>query len=254
MEKDKKRFVSQLKTAFQDRESVQKTELRDLFTQVFPGSGENAFRRMLYYLEKNHIIQPLGAGMYALLFSAAASSKNRFIPELSDGVRELYRSVHEAFPHTVFLIWETSELFEFMLHQPARKQILVEVEKDASESFFNHIKSCPDRSVFYKPNRTIMDRYVLDTAESVLVLNLITQAPTISIDGIVSAGLEKILVDLFADRERYYMFQGEELSHIYRTVFSEYWVNTRTMFRYAGRRNITEKLKKFIQTQVEIKI
>jgi hypothetical protein len=40
--------------------------------------------------------------------------------------------------------------------------------------------------------------------------------------------------------------------NIFENAFFKYWINTKTLFRYAGRRKVDEKLKKFIQTQTQI--
>jgi hypothetical protein len=90
--------------------------------------------------------------------------------------------------------------------------------------------------------------------DSILISRLVTQSPQKTVHGVPSPKLEKILVDIFVDGDKFYYFQGEELTRIFESVFSTYWINEKTLFRYAGRRMVGEKLRQFIRehTQVEL--
>ena len=72
--------------------------------------------------------------------------------------------------------------------------------------------------------------------------------------GVVCAKLEKILVDIFSDEDRFFIFHGQEMINIFDNAFSNYWINTKTLFRYAGRRKAAERLKHFINSETQIKL
>jgi len=59
--------IPDLKTKFSNRKSVRKVELRKFYLLQDTDLTEQAFRRILYSLEKQKIILPIGAGVYALL-------------------------------------------------------------------------------------------------------------------------------------------------------------------------------------------
>ena len=62
-------------------------------------------------------------------------------------------------------IWSTASFNEFMVHQPGRFYILVEVDKDATQSVFYHLKE--NRfSVFIEPTEDILEKYLPDEKES----------------------------------------------------------------------------------------
>ena len=67
-----------------------------------------------------------------------------------------------------------------------------------------------------------MERYVLPRPDSILFSRLVTQSPRKTIHGIPFPKLEKILVDIFVDGDKYYYFQGEELARIFENAFSTY--------------------------------
>jgi hypothetical protein len=141
-----------------------------------------------------------------------------------------------------------------MTHQPGQNQIILEIEKEATESVFNKLKEQSSRNIFLEPDRVTFERYIIDTPESILLLQLVTQSPKMKTKSIVSARLEKILVDIFSDEDRFFTFQGQEMINIFENAFSMYWINTKTLFRYAGRRKVVERLKNFINTQTQINL
>jgi len=122
------------------------------------------------------------------------------------------------------------------------------------ESVFNHLSRQNPGKVFLNPDRLTMERYVLPQFDNILVSRLITQSPKRTTGGFPYPKLEKILVDIFVDEERFYFFQGGEMAHIFEDVFATYWISEKTMFRYAGRRKADQKLRQFIQTHTQIEL
>ena len=59
-----------------------------------------------------------------------------------------------------------------------------------------------------------IERYVVNSPESILLLPLITQPPKIKVKGVVCAKLEKILVDIFSDEDQFFIFHGQEMINI----------------------------------------
>ena len=246
--------IPDLKTKFSNRKLIRKVELRQFYLLQDPDLTEQTFRRILYSLEKQKIIIPIGAGLYALLNDPHSVEKKKFIPTLSSSIQELGSIIRENFPYTHYLIWETNILHEFMTHQPSQNQIILEIDKNACESVFNRLKEEPSGNFFLEPNKVTFERYIINTPESIILLRLVTQSPKIKTKGIITARLEKILVDIFADEDRFFVFHGQELINIFENAFSMYWINLKTLFRYAGRRKVAMKLQAFITTQTQIEL
>ena len=244
--------IPALRNVLSGRTTIPKTELRNFYQAQSPSFNEQLFRRALYALEAKGILLPLGAGMYAV--KEKTSSKAYFSYTPSKQLSSLDQVLRRAFPYLDYLCWETSLLHEFMTHQPGQSVYIVEVEKDACESVFNRLREKFSSRVFLKPTRNIMEMYVLHQTDPIIVIPLISQSPSTSHKGIPFPKLEKILVDTFADDNIFYAFQGEELSNIFTRVFDTYWVNERTMFRYASRRKTGKKLAEFIHKKTKIQL
>ena len=247
--------LTELRNAFLVNSPIPKSSLRRFYDQVDPALTEQAFRRILYALEKQQTLTPIGAGMYALNeVIAPQSSKKNYVPVWSQSQVALNKIMQETFPYLDTLSWETRMLSEWMTHQPAGNQIILETEKDAGESVFNHLKQEYPGRVFLEPDRTMVERYVLPLPESILVTRLITQSPKKKIRGVTFPRLEKILVDIFVDSDKFFAFQGAELVHIFENIFAAYWISEKTLFRYAGRRKATARLKDFLKLHTDLKL
>jgi len=246
----------ELREAFSGAQSVQKSELRNYFMHFSQPATEQAFRRFLYGLEKQQIIIPIGAGIYAFHDKTLhpAVKKKRFSPNWSAELLKLNETIQKAFPYIQYLVWETKVLHEFMLHQPGQNFFILETEKEVTESAFNLLGQEYPGKTFLEPARETMERYVLPKPDSILISRLITQSPRNTIRGIPFPKLEKILVDIFVDGDKFYYFQGEELARIFENAFSTYWVNEKTLSRYAGRRMVNVKLLQFMREHTHIEL
>jgi hypothetical protein len=242
----------ELNKKFPTHRPFPKSSLRRFYSRFQPELSEQAFRRILYALEKRQVLTPIGAGMYARTGNEEAASRENFVPDCSSACKGIQEIVKQAFPYLETLSWETRLLHEWMRHQPANNQIILEVEKDACGSVFNHLAQEYPGQVFLEPDRAMMERYILPLPESILVSRLLTQSPKKKLRGATFPRLEKILVDIFVDSDKFFTFQGEELVHIFENVFSTYWINEKTLFRYAGRRSAAERLRDFIDTKTMI--
>ena len=141
-----------------------------------------------------------------------------------------------------------------MLHQPGQSQIILEVEKEAAESVFNFLASRYPGKVFLEPKQPIFERYVLNSPGTIIVSHLISRSPIQKVDGIPCPKIEKILVDIFADEEKILAFHGQELVHIYENAFQTYSVSEKTLFGYAERRKVRERIRTFIVQSTSIQM
>ena len=245
--------LNELTKAFLASDRVQKSALRNFYRRFDPALTEPTFRRILYALEKRQTLTPIGSGIYAIHENAAPPSRKNFVPTWSQSPQTLKQMVQETFPYLEILSWETGALKEWMTHQPINNQIILETEREACESVFNHLQQKHLGRVFLEPDRATMERYVVPVPESILVTHLITQSPKKKMSGLIFPRLEKILVDVFADSDKFFAFQGEELVHIFENSFAACWISEKTLFRYAGRRKVTAKLMEFIELHTDIK-
>lgn len=133
-------------------------------------------------------------------------------------------------------LWNTSSLNEFMIHQPGRFYLLVEVDKAATQSVFFYLRD-NNFTVFHEPSRDLIEKYISDEKETLIVKSLVSEAPLQSVGRINMPKIEKILVDIFCDDVIFAAQQGSEMRTIFEVALSKYTVNKNRMLRYADRRS-----------------
>jgi hypothetical protein len=139
-----------------------------------------------------------------------------------------------------------------MVHQPARNLSVLDVEKEATEAIFNHLSDQFPGKVFLDPSREVVENYALRLADSIIVFPMISRSPTRLIQGIPFPLLEKILVDIFVDEDRFFLFHGQELVNIFETAFKTYKISERKLLWYAQRRHAKKQIRKFIIEKTEV--
>jgi hypothetical protein len=195
----------------------------------------------VYSLVQKGILNRIGRGKFII-----GEGKN-FIPEISPKMKAINSKLKKAFPYLKVCIWNTSALNEFMVHQPGRFYLLIEVEKEATQSIFYFLKDAK-YSVFIDPTNDLLEKYLPNEKESLIIRSLVSEAPIQNIKGINTISLEKMLVDVFCDDVIFSAQQGSEMRTIFKEALNKYSVNENRMLRYADRRRKKESFAKYINS------
>lgn len=196
-------------------------------------------------------IKRLGRGIYAL------GAANSFVPEIDDTLKKINSVLVKQFPYAKTCLWNTRVFNQWMLHQPSRFYIIVEVEKDAIESAFHKLQeSFPDS--FLQPSDEIIQRYIVNKSEPLFVLPLISEAPTQEIalpkgKKITTTTLEKLMVDIFCEPGTYAAQQGSDMKFIYDNILSTYTISVNKMLRYANRRKKKEAMINYLNEKTNFR-
>lgn len=233
-------ITKELVQHFQTRNYFSREELYNFYKQFEPGLNEHTFEWRIHNLKRKNIIKPLHKGIYTI------SSRPLFIPGISKNIQKISHRIKSNFTGVTYNLWETRWLMEFTRHQATVLIIILEADKDIIESIFYLLKDKGFKNVFLKPDRNLMEKYISEEYESILVKPMISRSPIQEINKIPVATLEKILVDLFCDTAIFYPYGGSELVNIYSHAFESYAINFSKLFTYAKRRRRKAQIKKFI--------
>lgn len=187
------------------------------------------------------VLNRIGRGKFTL------GKRRNFSPEISKKLKTINRKLKREFPFLETCLWHTSIINEFMNHQPGRFYILVEVEKEATQSVFFFLKE-NKYPVFIDPNKDLIEKYIPDIKETLIVKSLVTEAPLQNISGVNTTTIEKMLVDIFCDEVIFSAQQGSELRTIYNESTTKYTVNENRMLRYAARRGKKESFREYLNS------
>ena len=236
-----------LQQQFSGTEKIPRQSLKEFYQQFNPQLKETTFRWMLYELKTTGLIKAVDRGVFAL---SAGPALPAYIPTLSKNMKTLYKKITDKHPFASLCLWETRCLNEFMLHQPGKSLTVVEVESEAAEAVFHTLKESY-RSVFLLPSRQDFEYYVYTAPSSIVIKKLVSQSPLHTVSGIRTPKLEKLLVDLVADSDFYYSYQGNERTTLFRNAFSQYQLSLKTLYRYAQRRKCRQELEAYLhQNQI----
>lgn len=183
-------------------------------------------------LIKQNQLSRLSRGLYG------KQAKSDFMPSLTEDLRNLYADLTRAFPLIYIVVYSGNDINSLQHHLSANNAIYVEVPKGATEAVFHYLADKKIRA-YHRPTEDFMSDYVDLAEKSVIVKALTTEAPIKAVDGVMMPTLEKILVDINADPDFYYL-QGNEAFNIMQNALSLYSINTPKMLRYASRRGIRE--------------
>ncbi|MFD1630236.1 DUF6577 family protein [Pseudopedobacter beijingensis] len=223
---------------FKESERLSKQKLVGSIKKDFPSWSDNTINMYLSKLKKEGVINAPSRGIYEM------DSYIPFQPNISNGLKRIFNKVKREFPYINFCIWDTVWLNDFMLHQPFKHYVVIEVEKGASESVFAFLTET-NKNVFFNPDEEIFDRYIHNQDEVLIVKNMVSESPLIEKDKINVPALEKLLVDMLIDTTLFSAQQNEK-EFIMRSVMQKYTLNDLKMRRYAVRRNREREIDELI--------
>ena len=189
-------------------------------------------------LIKQNKLSRLSRGLYG------AFEKKEFTPLLNDELKQLYEDISSVFSLIDVAVYSGNDITALQHHLSANNALYVEVTKEASEAVFHYLTDKKIKA-YHKPDSEFMCDYVDLSEHCVIVKPLVTESPLKKIDGICMPTLEKLLVDINADPDFYYV-QGVEASYIMDNARSLYQLNTPKMLRYASRRGIRGKIQSYL--------
>ena len=217
-----------------------RSELTKIFQDANPGLTESAFRWTLYNLQK---LQKIFRKDYDEYVTIQPAIKPTYRPLYSDKARSLLENMSERFPEIGFVIFESVLLNEFLNHQIAQNTIYIQVEKDFSSYIFDILQEEYPGRVLYKPGKKEFERYWAN--DCLVVLELTSQAP-MNPDALHEIRVEKLLVDILADKSIAATFSPSEFPQIFENVMQSYRVDQHRLKRYAGRRGKTSKIEAYM--------
>lgn len=234
--------------AFKGQSSFDRDELFQFYLDFEPDLKESTFSWRIYDLKKKDIIKTIGRGLYVI------SYKPKYKPVLSDNVLKIATKTNERFEEIQYAIWENQWLNEFTQHQVSNQMIVVEVEKEFTESLYYYLNDSLKMDFFLNPDDKEIEFYISESTIPVVIKRLVTRAPISKLkvkkNAVPVSTLEKIMVDLFADENLYHFYQGSELINIYEKILERYSINFTKLFSYAKRRKKEQEIKQFMNNHI----
>ena len=148
--------------------------------------------------------------------------------------------MHRRLPFAKYCQWDLRVANAFSTYLLNTQLFFVDVERDVVDAAYHELLKTYRRTVLYRnlsEDLPYYDGYIV-------VRNMSLEAPTIEVEDMPLASLEKILVDFALDR--IFPFSDTEIVDIYANATADYSVNTSRMLRYAGRRGRRDVIEEIL--------
>ncbi|MEX1001800.1 MAG: DUF6577 family protein [Crocinitomicaceae bacterium] len=231
--------IKELRNAFAHGKRITVEDLIRFYEKFEDQVKRSTVDWRIYELNKQGVLHRIARGMYSL------AETNTYVPNVSRSLKYLYGSIHKQFPYVNICLWTTKWLNEFMVHQPFHFYTILEIEKEVMESVFYSLKD-QGKEVFLDPSEEVLDKYVANADEPIILTGLTTESPTQEVNKVITTTLEKMLVDIYCDEKLFGAQQGAELERIYKSAFEKYTISEPKLLRYANRRNKKEEIAELI--------
>lgn len=233
-------WTDQAMLKLSDKETYNREALYRVLRKEKPDLSKGAFRWTLYNLQQNNKIFRVGRDSYMTVKPELLPMYRPYYSREAKKVAEEISLIHPEIP---FVMFESVLLNEFLNHQIAQNTIYIQVQKDISSYVFDLLQDNHVGSVLYKPTKKEFDRYW--TKNCIVVLDLISQSP-MSDKSPHEITVEKLLVDMIAEKSIAATFSPAELPAVFQNVRESCRIDRHRLERYAGRRGRTEQVNTYM--------
>lgn len=204
-----------------------------------PQLNYNSFKWIVSQLLEKELIYRVGYDAYCKNKDASRI----YAPLYSEYAKKINKIIEDEYPLADFCIFESYLLNEFLNHQIANNTIIVQIEKELGAFLFDFLQEKYRGKVLYKPDKETLQRYWSDNC--IIVVDLVSESPKDKQNPHYMI-IEKMLVDIFADKVIRNLFSPSEYSDMVEMILERYHVDDKKLLRYAKRRNAVEKIHEYL--------
>ena len=179
----------------------------------------------LYNLKVKESLYSAGRGWYSSI-----SQKYELVTEPINTIQQRIRA---RFPLLSFSLWSTRQLQPFAHHIMTNFVTFIFTDNDAMLSIANFLEEEGVRSII-NPQKAEAEKYFNVSSVQIVLRPQITREP---VEG-DCAMIEKILIDLFIEKDRLQLLDGEEYRKIFRNLIYSQRINMAKLMEYAERRKM----------------
>ena len=197
-------------------------------------SSEN-LKSYLYILKKQGLIYNAGRGWYSVI----TKELNLNIKP----VEKIVNIIKEKFPEVKFSSWSNEQLREFYHHIPFYFIAFVYTEKE----FMVYLKELLEDegfNVYENPFKKEAKKFLTHKKNTVILRFFIKSRGKV---GEYYSKIEKIIVDLYMERQKLNLMDEKEYEGIMKEILAEYRVDIAVMLDYAHNRKVRENISKLLQ-------
>ncbi len=201
------------------------TFLKEYLRKKKISSVPSTINQYLSQLKKENIIFDAGRGWYSNI-------KNTFQSE-SVFQNNIVNSITKDFPFLEFNCWSISQIKDYFHHLFTKDIVFVFSSFDSLSSLNDHL-TANGFKVYNNPGKQIVKDYFILQNNTVILRPSISEEPK---NGF-SSPVEKILIDLFLEKDKLNLLEGTEYKRIFFNLICSNRINMAQLLRYSSRREV----------------
>lgn len=226
--------IDELCNTLGDRIQLTSNEIANFYRSYSPDIPISTIRWKIHSLVNKGVIYSIGRGLYRF------GEKPIFKPNIYARTENIAGIMRRRLPFAKYCQWDMHVANAFSTYMLNTQLYFVDVERDVVDAAYHEIGKTYRRTVLYRNLSEELPYY----DGYIVVRNMALEAPTIEVEDMPLASLEKILVDFALDR--IFPFSDTEIVDIYANATADYSVNTSRMLRYAGRRGRRDVIEEIL--------
>ncbi|NQW30226.1 MAG: hypothetical protein HQ472_06920 [Ignavibacteria bacterium] len=234
-----KEKAEQLAQAFKEKTIITTGDIVEYCQSTEPNVLKSTINWRVYEWVQNGVLTRVSRGHFKL------GEVLNYVPDLSKKALQVWSHLISGLPFVRYCVWDAASIIEFADRIQKINMIFVDVERGSEESTYHLLKQ-RFQNVWLKPKKSLLESHIVETNKPIVVRVLVSEAPILLAEGIPTAPLEKILVDVVSDPE-FYFLNGYEIEHIFGKALTTYTVDENKMKRYASRKRKQEKLAEVLR-------
>lgn len=177
--------IEEMRNALGNKTEITIKDIDDFYCRYSPNIPFSTVKWRIHSLINNGFLHRIGHGRYRF------GEEKIFFPDIFRKTMDIARIMRKQFPFADYCQWNFSAVNAFAHHLLNTELYFVDVERDAREAVYYAIRD--------KYPKTVLSSNLNDELAyydgCIVVRNLITDAPVITVEDIPMASIEKILVD-----------------------------------------------------------
>jgi hypothetical protein len=201
------------------------TFLKEYLRKKKISSVPSTVNQYLSQLKKEKTIFDAGRGWYSNI-------QNTFQSE-SAFQNNIVNSITKDFPFLEFNCWSISQIKDYFHHLFTKDIVFVFSSFDSLSSLNDHL-TANGFKVYNNPGKQIVKDYFTLQNNTVILRPSISEEPK---NGF-SSSVEKILIDLFLEKDKLNLLEGTEYKRIFFNLICSNRINMAQLLRYSSRREV----------------
>lgn len=185
--------VDKLQETFYNKEVIKIDDIDSFYREKEPTTSKNTVSWRIFTLVGQGVLQRIGRGKYSI------GKTQEFLPPISDEMKNLQNHIVDKFPFIRYCLWEMNYINYFSQHLINFNITFLDIERDAMDAVYFELKD------YFSKVMLLQNLYggLSEFDNTIIIRPLVTDAPIKKIETIYITMVEKLLVDLFSDKEFY---------------------------------------------------